>query len=638
MSDSPPPVASDEFDNQFHALLVEATGIPTGPARIAALSHAFEFAKREHYAAEPPPAAPDPLTDLRRDCVLHLRMCDLLELGELFDPPGLLSGFTRRIDNQMRRIYATGAIRRQPPPPPDLIPTNRTGERGWLIDPAREMVKEMLRWCDEARGELASTDPTAKSSDSRPGTPIPNAPAANVSGASGEPNADAGRRHTLGQLVGFLDDLERNREFHRLNQQEQLRRDPVGAAVNAVYSAALRWRPDEGEMPGIRRIELLCDLEPGEAGINAAKARRLRARICQQQRWQTRHADELTLDEAADLLDGVQRVTIDELKQVSRDQLHHGHATLDMIGVGSGQAVQVTGLSCKVIAGTIPTACPDANPVLPPSMLPLAEQAIRRLHELPNGTTVHWVGHDTGVRNRCRCHPTAPFAAPFDRHRWAAVVEPANRASAVGLVTTPGDTTGSVCLRDHAGREHSVPLATCQYHERPVRPDYLAQMPDRLGDPWLVERLVAGRDLELWVTRDGFWFVLDRERSEAVVLNGDQLRDLRECPAVTTTTTPGPTSTTRTPTPRVRCEEPDRSVYLDGKRLVGEVELALFRFFRVIAEAYPDPIAFKAIQRHTPGLYGKHSTRDLKNRLPVELAPLVESGKHGYRLTLPDPK
>jgi hypothetical protein len=71
---------------------------------------------------------------------------------------------------------------------------------------------------------------------------------------------------------------------------------------------------------------------------------------------------------------------------------------------------------------------------------------------------------------------------------------------------------------------------------------------------------------------------------------------------------------------------------------VAEVELSLFRFFRAIAEAYPDPIRFKEIQRRTPGLHGKHPTRDLKDRLPSELSRLVKSGKHGYRLTLPTPK
>ena len=84
-------------------------------------------------------------------------------------------------------------------------------------------------------------------------------------------------------------------------------------------------------MPGIGRIELLCDLEPGDPGITAAKVRRLRARICQQQRWRIPVADELALADAADLLEGIQRVTLDELKEVGRQHLHHGLSTLDTI-------------------------------------------------------------------------------------------------------------------------------------------------------------------------------------------------------------------------------------------------------------------------------------------------------------------
>ena len=78
-------------------------------------------------------------------------------------------------------------------------------------------------------------------------------------------------------------------------------------------------------------------------------------------------------------------------------------------------------------------------------------------------------------------------------------------------------------------------------------------------------------------------------------------------------------------------------MYLDGKRLVGEVVLALFRFFKAIADAYPDPVKFKKMQARESSLYGKHSTRDLLNRLPPPLARLVRSGKDGYYLELPSP-
>jgi hypothetical protein len=158
-------------------------------------------------------------------------------------------------------------------------------------------------------------------------------------------------------LIEFLDGIEHNREFHRLRQQEHLRRDPAGAMLNAVYSAGLRWQPDDSMMPGIRRVELLCDLEPGEVGVNAAKVRRLRARICRQQHWQPHHADQLTLNQAADLLEGVRPVTLEELERAARDQFHHGLATLDTIDLGGNEGVRVTGLSCKVIPGPTPTAC-----------------------------------------------------------------------------------------------------------------------------------------------------------------------------------------------------------------------------------------------------------------------------------------
>jgi hypothetical protein len=108
----------------------------------------------------------------------------------------------------------------------------------------------------------------------------------------------------------------------------------------------------------------------------------------------------------------------------------HGLMVYDAITVLPGVKVDLTGYSCKVIAGDRPTLCPDASPVLPPSMLSVALRAVLRLNRLPAGTTIHWVGHETGIRNRCKCHPDAPYAAPFDRERWPAVVTPPPLASA----------------------------------------------------------------------------------------------------------------------------------------------------------------------------------------------------------------
>jgi DNA-binding MarR family transcriptional regulator len=248
----------------------------------------------------------------------------------------------------------------------------------------------------------------------------------------------------LGQLIAVLDGIEQNREFRLLKHQERLRRNPISAMAMRAYEAALAWRPDEGTMPGISRIELLCDSLPGEPGITAAKVRRLRADICRRSNRQIPHADVLTLDEAADILEGVHRVSLEELEAAQQQQLHHGMATLDMIQVGvePGQVVEVTGLSCKVVRGSSPTACPDANPVLPPSLLGVAERAIRRLYPLPPGMTIHWVGHDTGLRSRCRCveYRGAAFAAPFDQARWSGDVS----APATVAGSAPGGEAGAV--------------------------------------------------------------------------------------------------------------------------------------------------------------------------------------------------
>jgi hypothetical protein len=84
--------------------------------------------------------------------------------------------------------------------------------------------------------------------------------------------------------------------------------------------------------------------------------------------------------------------------------------------------VPVTGYSCLVVAGSEPTLCSEAEPLLPRSVLPSALRAVRRLNDLPPGTTIHWVGHETGIRNRCPHYPDAPFAAPFDKGRWFSVL------------------------------------------------------------------------------------------------------------------------------------------------------------------------------------------------------------------------
>jgi hypothetical protein len=100
-----------------------------------------------------------------------------------------------------------------------------------------------------------------------------------------------------------------------------------------------------------------------------------------------------------------------------------GTAPLASLPVAPGRVVAVTGLSSKLIAAVRPTVCPSADPVVPHSQLRRVEDVVRGACGLPPGVTVHWVGHETGTRDACRCHPDSPFAAPFDRERIVRLVE-----------------------------------------------------------------------------------------------------------------------------------------------------------------------------------------------------------------------
>lgn len=102
----------------------------------------------------------------------------------------------------------------------------------------------------------------------------------------------------------------------------------------------------------------------------------------------------------------------DAIQAAAADGLHRGQEVIDWLFLGGDERVEVTGLSCLVILGTLPTVCPNANPPLPPTVLPEVIPALRRLMPFPEGLTIHWVGHTAGSQSRCQCFPGAPTAAP----------------------------------------------------------------------------------------------------------------------------------------------------------------------------------------------------------------------------------
>lgn len=188
----------------------------------------------------------------------------------------------------------------------------------------------------------------------------------------------------------------------------------LGDLLRDLESTRQRWRADSERMPGIGRIKLACYRLYG-TDVTAESVRRLLARICDRYCGiELRVFEQIDLNVAASILenphDGVPRVPDEDV--------------LTCVSLGGRDWVKVTGLSCKVIAGTKPEACPNAKPPVPHWVLPSIDRAIRRYRQLPAGTTVHWVGHEAGYRQLCRCpvYATSPYASPRDQSQWADVV------------------------------------------------------------------------------------------------------------------------------------------------------------------------------------------------------------------------
>jgi hypothetical protein len=272
------------------------------------------------------------------------------------------------------------------------------------------------------------------SSDSAEGIP-PEALPEHDGAPTGAAEAPA---YTLGDLIRELESSDIAHAHIKATADRQATKSPIAATWWYVQAGASRWQPDPKRMPGIERIELICNRLYGSS-ITAESVRRLRARLCDEHHMQLpRVADQLDLITVANIIDGVREVSLDGAHKLLQDHTYHGLANLDQVSIGGGESVQITGLSCKVIAGTTPTACPDANPAVPPSVLPAIDRAIRRLNKLPPGTAIHWVGHDTGYRSRCQCHPEAPCAAPFDAHRWGQFAPAAGAGESVSADSSSG--------------------------------------------------------------------------------------------------------------------------------------------------------------------------------------------------------
>jgi hypothetical protein len=95
-------------------------------------------------------------------------------------------------------------------------------------------------------------------------------------------------------------------------------------------------------------------------------------------------------------------------KESLKQSVESGDLTLDFIQDAKGRWLfDVTGNACTIVAGAIPTVCPQANPPIDSVYLPLVEQVYREFHLIAAGQTIHWVGRPNPAR-ACKCFTPQP--------------------------------------------------------------------------------------------------------------------------------------------------------------------------------------------------------------------------------------
>jgi hypothetical protein len=119
--------------------------------------------------------------------------------------------------------------------------------------------------------------------------------------------------HTLGWLIGELENSEKTKEWiEKEYEREEATYGKIGADGWRFRAEAYGlFHPDPSTMPGLDRIEHLCDAEFNGSGLTVACVRQLRVKICKKLKWDSekaRCADGLSLIEAADVLEGKQRI------------------------------------------------------------------------------------------------------------------------------------------------------------------------------------------------------------------------------------------------------------------------------------------------------------------------------------------
>jgi hypothetical protein len=216
---------------------------------------------------------------------------------------------------------------------------------------------------------------------------------------------------TLGHLLADLEGWEHAYEATIRIAEQKAVESPVEAPHWFAQAGAFKFLPDTQRMPGIDRIALLCDELFGGTGLTVENIRQLRVRVCRKLHCQPAQADALSLEETADVLENIERVSIETLNAMqpclASDQL----TTIDLLITPNGSQIPVYWASCRIVPDKEPSICPKADPSIPAEFLPLVLQAFNRFPgRVPAGHTIHWIGHRAWRRNACTCYGQAPTA------------------------------------------------------------------------------------------------------------------------------------------------------------------------------------------------------------------------------------
>jgi hypothetical protein len=105
--------------------------------------------------------------------------------------------------------------------------------------------------------------------------------------------------YTLGQLIRELSSSEAAYLANSRVAERQEAQSPLVGHWFRIQAEVLRFQLEPDEMPGIRRIEAICDAEWG-MGLTLENVRKMRGRLCLGASLSAEQVDGFTLDEAAD--------------------------------------------------------------------------------------------------------------------------------------------------------------------------------------------------------------------------------------------------------------------------------------------------------------------------------------------------